>query len=408
MTSISGIVTGYPSPAGLGTAEKPLSAPVELQEQDAQSSAPVLQTTEAPVNVAISDAARAMLYKGAYSDLTATQKMLGGSNIVAFVDSGIPDADGIVKSLTAQGITPMVIDDSSDGISQMAEKLDGLQNLSGIMIFSHGESGLLGLGINTIDTAALDAHKEQLAVIGAALSQNGDILLYGCDIGRGASGNAFVQALAKDTDADIAASLDKTGSKLLGGNWTLEVQVGQIETPIIALEDYAHVLALPATPISGLSPAEIGALTTDQIVALTSSQFAAMTSDQISALTTDQIAAIPIEGVAALKASALQTSQLVKLSTDQVVALSTAQVVSLTTGQIASLTTNQIGAIEIQDLQSLTSTQVRALKTDQLVKLSVDQIRAMNSGQVSALTTAQLAALTSAQVVALKAVGLLK
>jgi len=48
--------------------------------------------------------------------------------------------------------------------------------------------------------------------------QSGDILLYGCNVGAGAEGLAFVESVARLSQADVAASDDVTGSAALGGD----------------------------------------------------------------------------------------------------------------------------------------------------------------------------------------------
>jgi Domain of unknown function (DUF4347)/Beta-propeller repeat len=55
----------------------------------------------------------------------------------------------------------------------------------------------------------------------AAMSLGGDL------------GRAFVQSLSQLTGADVAASEDLTGNAALGGNWTLEVTTGAIESSLV-------------------------------------------------------------------------------------------------------------------------------------------------------------------------------
>src|SRR5690606_18703064 len=59
---------------------------------------------------------------------------------------------------------------------------------------------------------------------------DGDILLYGCNIGQSDAGQNFIERLAQLTQADVAASTDATGSAAVGGNWMLEAATGRIET----------------------------------------------------------------------------------------------------------------------------------------------------------------------------------
>ena len=72
--------------------------------------------------------------------------------------------------------------------------------------------------------------------LGQSLTANGDLLIYGCDVADGAAGLAFVDRLAELTQADVAASVDVTGSAAFHGNWTLEAQRGAIETDTMVLD----------------------------------------------------------------------------------------------------------------------------------------------------------------------------
>ena len=68
-----------------------------------------------------------------------------------------------------------------------------------------------------------------------ALSADGDILFYGCNIAADESGEILIKQIAEITDADVAASDDVTGK---GGDWDLEKHTGIIETKNITVADY--------------------------------------------------------------------------------------------------------------------------------------------------------------------------
>ena len=88
----------------------------------------------------------------------------------------------------------------------------------------------------------------EVVPLGGALTDQGDLLLYGCDV-AGGNGAAFVAALATATEADVAASTDRTGSFAAGRNWVLEAGIGNLETSSMAFQGYAHAwLPLPPPP----------------------------------------------------------------------------------------------------------------------------------------------------------------
>ncbi|HLF95662.1 MAG TPA: DUF4347 domain-containing protein [Methylococcaceae bacterium] len=99
-----------------------------------------------------------------------------------------------------------------------------------IHIYSHGDAGQLLLGNLLLTQDNLSQYQSELAILGNALTDTGDLLLYGCNVAEGETGQSFIEALSQYTQADVAASTDLTGSALLGGDWQLESQTGQIET----------------------------------------------------------------------------------------------------------------------------------------------------------------------------------
>jgi hypothetical protein len=88
----------------------------------------------------------------------------------------------------------------------------------------------------------LPEYESQLQGWRNALSDEADVVVYGCEVGAG-SGSDFVARLSELTGADIAASTDLTG---YGGNWNLEFATGPIEAPTAltpeAMADYRGTL----------------------------------------------------------------------------------------------------------------------------------------------------------------------
>jgi VCBS repeat-containing protein len=161
------------------------------------------------------------------------------------VDQGVQDWQSLVANV-APGTQVLVLDANQDGVSQIARAVSGLTGLQSIQVLSHGDSGQVSLGNKVVDTAALQGYSAELSAIGQSLASNGDILLFGCDVGSGAAGASFLQTLARATNADIAASTDSVGSAKLGGDWTVEAQTGTIESQVVLAEastaNYAHLL----------------------------------------------------------------------------------------------------------------------------------------------------------------------
>ncbi|POE29026.1 putative Ig domain-containing protein [Pectobacterium odoriferum] len=164
-----------------------------------------------------------------------------------FIDTALTDYQTLVNSVPT-GVDVFLLDSSKDGLTQMAAWAETHTGYDAIHILSHGNEGQVRLGNLTLDSATAEARSADLAKLGTALTQDGDLLLYGCDIAQD-TGKSFVSLLSQLTQADIAASDDLTGATAKGGDWQLETTVGKIETTDAALgaiaQEYNSLLASP-------------------------------------------------------------------------------------------------------------------------------------------------------------------
>jgi hypothetical protein len=151
---------------------------------------------------------------------------------VHFVDSFVTNYESIIAGLPKDDEVYVLNSDQS-GLEQIAAYLDGQSDIGAISIFSHGSAGQLLLAGKAVTSLDLIDNSQLLADIGQALSDEGDILLYGCNVGFGKSGEQFIESLAQLTGADVAASDDVTANAENGGDWKLEQQTGLIESQAI-------------------------------------------------------------------------------------------------------------------------------------------------------------------------------
>ncbi len=167
---------------------------------------------------------------------------------ILFIDSRVANIDALLANV-APGVDVVLLNGAEHGLVQMAAALEGRTDVSAIHVISHGGSAYMTLGSGTLDMAALGAYTDALAAIKSSLTEDADVLLYGCDVAAADAGRAFIDALAMATGADVAASVDVTGSALFGGDWTLEAATGSIEaaTPITqeGQDAFDASLALP-------------------------------------------------------------------------------------------------------------------------------------------------------------------
>jgi uncharacterized repeat protein (TIGR01451 family) len=144
---------------------------------------------------------------------------------ILFVDPRVANWQTLAKG-AAKDVQVIVIDPARDGLAQVTAALKGRSDLTAIHFLTYGQSGQLELGSSPVTTAALTSHAAQVASWGDHLATGGNIEFWGCDVGQGASGQAFVDSVHALTGAQVGASTDATGAAQLGGNWTLERTTG--------------------------------------------------------------------------------------------------------------------------------------------------------------------------------------
>ncbi|SEK79385.1 DUF4347 domain-containing protein, partial [Paraburkholderia caballeronis] len=150
---------------------------------------------------------------------------------VVFIDPSVANYRTLIAGLPA-GTQYVVLDANTDGLAQIAQYLQAHHGVESISLVSHGSDGAIQVGSTWLTNGDLSGYSTQLAQIGAAMNAGGDFLIYGCDVAQQADGQALVQKIAGITHLNVAASTDATGAAALGGNWTLEYQVGNVHTAL--------------------------------------------------------------------------------------------------------------------------------------------------------------------------------
>lgn len=164
-----------------------------------------------------------------------------GSDELIVIDSAIPDYESLVAQLPVN-TQVLLIDTQEDGIQALADYLSGQQGFSAVHIFSHGSQGTLTLGSAELTQEALENYRHELSQIGEALGEQGELLLYGCDVAQGEAGISFVSDLSEFTGAAIQASDDVSGDLTQGGDWDLELKYGSVSTPALSFFNYSSTL----------------------------------------------------------------------------------------------------------------------------------------------------------------------
>ncbi|MBT4874425.1 MAG: DUF4347 domain-containing protein, partial [Desulfobacula sp.] len=165
---------------------------------------------------------------------------------IVFIDPSVPQAEMIVAQLP-ENAEVVRLSPGMEAIAQISARLAKKVNLSTIRIISHGNEGYFVLNGTRIDNDFLQEQGSRVAPWGRALAENGDILLYACNLAATNEGKAFVGKLSDLTGADIAASIDITGGEIFKGNWSLEYEIGQIDTIALTIEPDIDIKLREAT-----------------------------------------------------------------------------------------------------------------------------------------------------------------
>ena len=163
------------------------------------------------------------------------------------IDSGVEDVEtllaGIIESKPDTALDIRILDSNSDGVQQITDILASSEGkFDAIHILSHGNEGEVNLGNSSLSAANAAEYADQLSTWADALTEDADLLIYGCDLAGDQSGHDLISYVSAVTGADVAASDDLTGAEELGGDWDLEVNVGTVETAAVSATAFNGVL----------------------------------------------------------------------------------------------------------------------------------------------------------------------
>ena len=168
-----------------------------------------------------------------------------GKKEVVFIETNVADVQTLIDGVKP-GVEIVLLDASKDGLAAMADWAEGKSGYDAVHVISHGAEGRINLGGLTLDTTTAINRAADLATLGAALNEAGDLLLYGCSVASG-EGEGFISVMAARTGADVAASEDLTGAVRLGGDWVLEASTGVVAVAPLAVQPFDHLLDVTGT-----------------------------------------------------------------------------------------------------------------------------------------------------------------
>lgn len=179
---------------------------------------------------------------------------------VFLVDNQLPAYEELANAVSnaAHVVVYDGAEDSARDVFNVLAELAMTENrqIGSLSILSHGAPGGFALGNEWISLDSLEATAPAWAALGETMAEGADLLVYACSVADpSGTGQELLAVLAGLTGADVAASVDDTGSALLGGDWELEYHAGDIETAIAFSTDvqqnWSGLLADPTADAGG-------------------------------------------------------------------------------------------------------------------------------------------------------------
>ena len=134
------------------------------------------------------------------SDLSNNLKAITHNNDsrkeIVFIDKGVDDYQTIINSIdNTKSI--YLIDSNENGFEKMQSILQDQSDIDAVHIIGHASTGQVVLGNSILNSETIDSFSTTLQSIGTSLTQDGDLLFYGCNLAQGDQGKPLDPAILR-------------------------------------------------------------------------------------------------------------------------------------------------------------------------------------------------------------------
>jgi hypothetical protein len=158
------------------------------------------------------------------------QTPAAGTDVV-ILDPSLPAIDILIAEMKP-GSRIVYLKKTDNPIRSITKILKHCAPVNSLHVFLEGQPGILVYNDVSVTTDSLLNAEKYLTEWRQFFNDEGDVFLYGCEVGKGIKGLEFVKTFAMLTGLDVAASDNLTGSHLRGGDWFMEVKSGTIQNEI--------------------------------------------------------------------------------------------------------------------------------------------------------------------------------
>ncbi|MFT3955639.1 MAG: DUF4347 domain-containing protein [Piscinibacter sp.] len=163
---------------------------------------------------------------------------------IVVIDTRVEDWSQLARAW-GSAAEVVLLDTNDEPLAALASLVEARPGTATLHLVAHGAPGRVELAGTVIDAAALQAHAATLARLGAALGDDGELQLYGCQVAAGRAGEAFLDRLADLCGVGVSAATATLGHALSGGRWTLDATRGHAgAAPLPQVEGWMHTLPL--------------------------------------------------------------------------------------------------------------------------------------------------------------------
>ncbi|MDD5596827.1 MAG: DUF4347 domain-containing protein, partial [Victivallaceae bacterium] len=159
---------------------------------------------------------------------------------IAFINSSVMNVDEILDDL-GDNVEVVILDSGTDALDYITDYLNEHSDVKydAVHIITHGNEGYFVLNGEVIDSDYVSENASDFVQWRNALSEDADIMIYGCNLTGSLDGQNLVATIASLTGADVAASTGTVG----GNDWSLEYSAGDINYGALDINGYVYHLA---------------------------------------------------------------------------------------------------------------------------------------------------------------------